>query len=174
MRILIVLVLLLFWSAVWDFYKGKIPNVLILTGCCYGLIRMIYYQDVVKSIPGILFPIIVLFPLYKIGVIGAGDIKLFSMLGFYISFTETIFCIYVTFVLGSVLSIISFIHHGNFTERMIYLFSYLKTSFLTGHFQYYYSNFSKTHNQDFEEYKTKIHFAIPIFISVLFHVGGIL
>lgn len=172
MRILIVLVLLLFVAAVFDFYKGKVPNVLILTGCCYGLIRMIWYQEVIKFIPGILLPVVILFPIYKIGGIGAGDIKLFAMMGFYFTFKETVFCISLTFILGAVFSVISFIRYKNFMERITYLFSYLKDFFLTGYFQHYYSNFHKNQNKHLEEYKSKIHLAIPVFLSVLLYVGG--
>lgn len=174
MRILIILVSLLFLAAVMDFYKGKIPNLLILTGCCYGLIRMIYYQDVIKSIPGIVFPVIILFPLYKIGVLGAGDIKLFGMTGFYFTFMETMLCAFLSFVLGAIFSVISFVRYENFWERMTYLFSYLKECFLTGHFQYYYSDLKNNQKNHYEESKTKIHMAIPIFLSVLLHVGGAL
>ena len=174
MRILIILVLLSFLAAILDYFKGKIPNLLIITGCCYGLIRMIYYHDFLKSIPGILFPIIVLFPIYKIGVIGAGDIKLFSMLGFYFTFMETVFCIFSAFVLGAVISMFCFIRYGNFAERISYLVSYLRESFLAGHFRYYYSDASEDPGLRFEDGKTKIHLAIPIFLSVLLHVGGVL
>lgn len=161
-------------AAALDFYKGKIPNVLILTGSCYGLVRMVYYQDILKFIPGIIFPILILFPLYKIGVIGAGDIKLFSMIGFYFTFMETMFCIFLSFVFGAIFSVISFVRYKNFLERMTYLVSYLKEYFLTGHFQYYYSSLNNNQKSHFDESKTKIHLAIPIFLSVLFHVGGVL
>ena len=92
MKILVVLVLLLSAAAVSDFYRGKIPNILIVIGCCYGMVRLLYHQDILRALPGIIFPVTVLFPLYKIGTIGAGDIKLLSMLGFYFSFMETLFC----------------------------------------------------------------------------------
>jgi len=172
--ILIILVLLSFLAAMLDFYKGKIPNMLIFTGCCYGLIRMIYYQDILKSIPGIIFPIIILFPLYKIGVIGAGDIKLFAMIGFYFTFLETMFCIFSSFMLGAIFSVISFVRYENFLERMTYLFSYLKECFLTGHFHYYYSDLNNLQKNHSEEAKTKIRLVIPIFLSVLLHVGGVI
>ena len=174
MRILIILVLLSLLAAVTDFYKRKIPNFLILTGCCYGLIRMIYYCDILESVPGILFPIIVLFPFYKIGVIGAGDIKLFSMIGFYFTFMETLFCIFTAFVLGAVFAMISMIYYENFTQRMTYLFSYIKECFFKGHFLYYYSNLNDCSATHTKEEKTKIKLAIPICLSVLLHVGGVL
>lgn len=174
MRILIILVLLLLAAAVLDFYRGKIPNILILIGCCYGIVRLLYHQDILKALPGIVFPVIVLFPLYKIGTIGAGDIKLLSMLGFYFSFMETMFCIFLAFILGAVISIISFIRYENFFERMTYLFSYLKECFDTGHLRYYYLDSQGKQISHSAENKTKIHLAIPIFFSVLLYVGGIL
>ena len=174
MKILIVLVLLLFFAAIWDFYQGKIPNILILAGGCYGLIRLFLYQDMMVHVPGIIFPIVVLFPIYKIGVIGAGDIKLFSLLGFYFTFMETIFCIFTAFVIGAVISAISFIRYDNFVERMTYLFSYLKESLTLGYFRYYYLDSEGKHISNIKENQSKIHFAIPIFISVLFRIGGIL
>lgn len=174
MKILIVLILLLFFAAAWDFYRGKIPNILIVTGGCYGLIRLFLYQDIMVHIPGIVFPIAVLFPIYKIGVIGAGDIKLFSLLGFYFTFMETIFCIFTAFVIGAVISVISFIRYDNFVERMTYLFSYLKECLTLGHFRYYYLDSEAKHISNIKENQSKIHFAIPIFISVLFRIGGIL
>lgn len=173
MKVLVVLVLLLFLAAVLDVYRGKIPNILMITGYCYGLIRLVYYQDILKSIPGILFPLIVLYPLYKIGVMGAGDIKLFSMIGFYLTFMETIFCIFTAFILAALVSVLSFIRYKNFLERMTYLFSYLKECLFTGHFRYYYLDSKGKQISHSMESKSKIHLAVPIFLSVLLHIGGV-
>ena len=80
MKILIVLVLVLLLASLWDLKKGKIPNMLIVTGALYGLLRVFYYQTFFRHIPGIIIPILIFYPLYKIGTIGAGDIKLFSVI----------------------------------------------------------------------------------------------
>lgn len=173
MRILIVLVLLLLLAAVWDFYRGKIPNALVLVGCGYGTIRLLLLGEILSFIPGIVFPVIVLFPLYKIGVLGAGDIKLFSMLGFYFPFMEVLFCIFMAFLLGAVISIVSLIRYESFWERITYLLSYLKECFCQGHFRYYYLDSKGRTNSGSEYDKSKIHFAIPIFIGVLLHIGGV-
>ena len=173
MKILVVLVLLLSAAAVLDFYRGKIPNILIVTGCCYGMVHLWYHQDILRALPGIIFPVMVLFPLYKIGTIGAGDIKLLSMLGFYFSFMETLFCIFLAFVLGAVISMISFIRYENFFERMTYLFSYLKECFDIGRLRYYYLDSKGKQISHSAEDKSKIHLAIPIFFSVLLHMGGV-
>ena len=173
MKILVILVLLLFFAAVWDYYRGKIPNIFILAGCSYGIAFLLYYENFLQFLPGIFFPIIVLFPLYKIGVIGAGDIKLFSMLGFYFPFRESIFCIFMAFLIGAFISLISLIRYENLGKRMAYLFSYLKECFYLGHFRYYYLASEGRRVGNSESDNSKIHFAIPIFISVLFHIGGV-
>lgn len=173
MRILIVIVFLLLLAAVWDYYRGKIPNVFIFIGCFYGIIRMLLMGEILRFIPGIVFPVIVLFPLFKIGVLGAGDIKLFSILGFYFPFMEVLFCIFMAFLLGAFLSVISFIRYGNFSERITYLFSYLKECLCRGYFRYYYLDSEGKVISGPEYDKSKIHFAIPILISVLLHAGGV-
>ena len=173
MKILIVLVLLLLLAAIWDFYSGKIPNIFIFIGCCYGIIRLWHYGNIIKYIPGIVFPLLILFPLYKIGVMGAGDIKLLSVLGFYFPFSELVFCLFMAFLLGAFLSLISFIRYENLFERMSYLFSYLKECLSLGRFRYYYLDSQGKRILSSGHDNSKIHFAIPIFFSVLLHIGGV-
>lgn len=173
MKILFVLVLLLFIAAVFDGIKGRIPNVLLIFGALFGIFRLLYYRDFLSCLPGILLPMILLFPLYRIGVLGAGDIKLFGVLGFYFPFMENCFCIFIAFVLGAAASIFYFIRHENFYERMSYLFSYLKKCLFLGHFQYYYLDPDGKQISHSLECSSKIPLAIPIFISVLLHVGGV-
>lgn len=166
MDILIFLLLVLFIAVVLDFRKGKIPNILILFGVFAGIFRFIYNQDieaVLTHIPGILFPFILLFPLYKIGTLGAGDIKLFSLLGFYFSFMETIFCIFSAFFIGAAISLFVLLWRHNLKERFYYLFYYLKGCISSGHIQYYYQNWKQ---EEREEESSQIHFSLPIFLSV--------
>ena len=172
MKILIVLILVLFFAALWDWKKGKVPNLLIVVGALYGLMRIFYYHNLHEHICGIVFPILVLYPFYKIGTIGAADLKLFSMIGFYISFMENVYCIFLTFVIGAIISLIRMKRAGNFTDRISYLLSYLKECFNQKQFHYYYQNFNENKHHDEEIERTQIHLAIPIFMSVLIHFGG--
>ena len=167
MKILTLLPVLLL-AVVWDFYKGKIPNLLIGAGILAGSVSLIYQRgpgEIMAHIPGVLFPVIMLFPLYKIGTIGAGDIKLFSLLGFYFTFPATVFCVFCSFWVGAVISLVVLVWRDNLRERMVYLWNYLKEYFVTGRIQYYYLNTEEKQIQ-----KSKIHFALPIFISVLFYI----
>lgn len=172
MKILIVLLVVLFLASVWDYKKGKIPNLLIITGGLYGLMRVFYYQNFLKHIPGILFPILILYPLYKIGTIGAADIKLFSIIGFYVSFMENIYCMFLAFVIGAVFSLLFMYREGNFADRLSYLMSYLKQSMVQKRLCFYYKDAYGNEHSDKEAERTQIHLAGPIFISVIIHMGG--
>lgn len=170
-KILIFLLLVLFIAVVWDFRKGKIPNILILCGVSIGIFRLICYHNIatiLTYLPGILLPLILLFPLYKIGTLGAGDIKLFCLLGFYFSFMEMIFCIFSAFFIGAAIALFILLWKQNLRERFYYLFYYLKGCISSGHIQYYYQNWKQ------EDKVSKIHFSLPIFLSAafLFYILG--
>ncbi len=138
----------------------------------YGFIRLVYYQNFFIHIPGILFPVLLLYPFYKIGTIGAGDIKLFSIIGLYVSFTESLACMFMAFMISAVYGLISLGLSKDWKERVAYLISYLKDCIQIGHFRYYYvDSFGKKLSQK-EEKQTKIHLTIPILFSVLIHLGG--
>lgn len=172
MKILIVLLLVLFFASIWDFKKGKIPNLLIIIGVIYGFMRVFYYQNFFTHIWGIVFPILILYPFYKIGTIGAGDLKLLSLIGFYVSFMESIYCMFLAFVIGAIFSLVSMKRKDNFADRISYLISYLKESFSQKQLRYYYQDLDENNLSLQEIEKTKIHLAIPIFISVFIHLGG--
>ena len=166
MKILILLPIL-FLAVIWDFYKGKVPNYLIAAGLLTGIVNLICHhnlESILIHIPGMIFPIILLFPLYKIGTLGAGDIKLFSMLGIYFSFMETVFCIFSAFCIGAVIAFLILIWRRNLKERLFHFIYYIKDFFSTGYFKYYYAE------NDYENAKSQMHFSLPIFLSVLFYV----
>ncbi|MBR5596587.1 MAG: prepilin peptidase [Lachnospiraceae bacterium] len=171
MKVLIILVLVLFLTCLWDAKKGKIPNPLILIGAFYGLLRMFYYQKFFVYIPGIIFPIIVMFPLYKIGTMGAGDLKLFAMIGFYFPFMETIYCILLAFVIAAGYSLLIMVKDKDYRERFSYLLSYVRDIFTTGNIRYYYKDF-EGNDCIKENNRRKVHMAIPLFLSIFLHLGG--
>ena len=172
MKSLIILLLVLFFASVWDCKKGKIPNLILVIGAIYGLLRIFYYQNFLSHIPGVVFPVIIFYPLYKIGTIGAGDIKLLSVMGFYLSFIENLYCMFLAFVIAAVVALFVMKKEGNITERISYLLAYLKDIFLQGKLRAYYQD--ETGNiQAMEEIKkSKIHLALPILISVILYFGG--
>jgi len=78
------LVCLLLLAVRMDLRSYKISNHLILIGIITGFLFDVYeygQAGISLWLPGILLPVILLFPLFIIKALGAGDIKLFSVIG---------------------------------------------------------------------------------------------
>lgn len=92
--------------------RGRIPNQLILTGLFLGFVYQIHQNGssaAPASLLGIIFPIILLYPVFILKGLGAGDIKLFAVIGCFLGITqyEAIFIlIALSFFCGAVQSII--------------------------------------------------------------------
>lgn len=92
-----------------DLKAFKIKNSLILVAFGFGILFLIYnitFSNLVHSFGGAILPIILLFPLFLCRALGAGDIKLFAVIGFFFgaSFVLNVM-LYSLFVAG-LLSII--------------------------------------------------------------------
>lgn len=173
---LTLLLVILFGAAALDLYKGKISNYLIVAGILAGLVRLWYLEgirEIFLHIPGMMLPVLLLFPLYRIGTVGAGDLKLFSLISCYFSCIETVYCIFVSFLIGAVFSVFLLLWRKNFASRMAHLLFYLKQCISTGHIQFYYLDSQGRELSQEIQQSSKLHFAIPIFFSVLLHIGGV-
>ena len=83
------------------------------------------------SILAAVLPAIILFALFALTMLGAGDIKLFCAAG---SIAGVVFILYgmaYSFLAGGAIAIALMIIRGNFRQRAKYLLSYLKTCLLT-------------------------------------------
>lgn len=164
------LFVVLILAVLWDFKTGKVPNGLIFLGMAGGILRLCSLsglQAVLLQLGAIILPLLLLFPLFRIGVLGAGDIKLFSVMGCFFSFQEELSLIFISFLIGAILGVLFLWKNKNFRERMYYLFSYLKSILVTGHFELY-DSYGKSEASNY-----KIHFTLPMLLGVLLHVGGV-
>lgn len=112
-----------------DVKQRRISNRLILTGLCIALIR----RCILKGIVGIVevlflssFPIIVLYLFFLSGILGAGDIKLFSLIGGFLNFRQLVKCIVYAFIVAAIVSFGKLFLYGNLKtglcNGMMYLF----------------------------------------------------
>ena len=102
-----------------DLKKTRISNRLIISGLIVGFIFRIFTE----GLNGIWFfsinifiPVIFLNLLFQMRALGAGDIKLFSMLGAYISIDVLLRLMVLAFVIGAFMGIC----------KIIYQFAFLK------------------------------------------------
>jgi prepilin peptidase CpaA len=96
-------------AAFMDIHFRKISNRLILIGLGVGLIRRLILEGGAGLLVGaiqIILPVIFLYLFFLIGALGAGDIKLFSLIGGFVNFKELVTCVIAAFVIGAIWSLL--------------------------------------------------------------------
>lgn len=96
------LLLLLAIAVITDMQSSRIPNGLVLTGLAVGIWTTNYLS---RSISICIFSILIFFPLFLIGALGAGDIKCMAMMSFYLSPQQLLMAIFYAFLTAAVFSI---------------------------------------------------------------------
>lgn len=83
------LLTIVFCAVVSDLRTRRIPNSLCLYGICWGIFSAVLGTgtvSLIQSAAGILLPLVSLFVLYALRILGAGDIKLLSVIGAFTGF----------------------------------------------------------------------------------------
>lgn len=163
----IILCSLLLLTLLVDIRIHRIPNILIFFGLFFGICCQICSMDMTRVLCGIagsMLAVILLYPLFLIRVLGAGDIKLLSVLGMFFGWRGSIYCIGYSFLIGALFSIIYMLYHQTLFQRFFHLYNYIRETLTTGHIGAY--------RKGGYEKGVTIHFSIPIFISALLYAGG--
>lgn len=161
----LVLLLVVISAVIMDFSTGKVSNYLIVVGLIAGFILQILFggkAQIIYSLAGAIVPILVLIIVFIIGGIGAGDIKLFSVIGVFIGAKGVFTCIVVSFIIGAVISLGKIIFSRNLYLYFNNLVNYVSLTYQSQKIQLYKRDKNNT-----------IHFTLPILISVLLYMGGI-
>lgn len=101
-------------AVVSDVADTRISNRLIVCGLSCGLVLRILGEGcagMVRFFFNISIPVILLYLLFQLRALGAGDIKLFSVVGAYVSVKQLIYIIFLAFVAGSMLGVGKMICH---------------------------------------------------------------
>lgn len=101
---------------------------------------------------------------------GAGDVKLFVMIGCFYAAKDLAHILAGAFVIGAVFSLGKLIAERNGRERFRYFFCYLHDVRRSGRLKLY----GEERKQDYHTYcKNKIHFAVPVLFSAVCRMGGL-
>jgi prepilin peptidase CpaA len=113
---------------------------------------------------------LLLYPLFKIGAMGAGDIKLFIMIGTFCAVKEEIAIMAGAFVIGALFSILKMLAEHNGWERVCCLWTYLSEVAKGRQWKVY----GEELQPDDRRYRrNKIHFSLPVLFSVALKMGGL-
>lgn len=162
------LLLIVQTAVLCDLDRGRIPNGLILAGLGMGFIFQAVSDGpagMVLFLGGIFLPVLVFGPLYYFRMIGAGDIKLMSVVGAFLGPAACFSCMLWSVLTGGVLSFALVLRHHNLFSRMFCLADYVREYRQTGVW--------KPYLEQVDEH-AKFCFSIPVLISVLGCIGGII
>lgn len=103
-------------AVIQDFKYMRISNRLIIMGLILSLVFGIFLGGVPRIfhiLVNISFPVVMLYLLYLFGALGAGDIKLFSVIGAFTNFKTLTGCMLAAFAVGAVISVVKMLYNRN-------------------------------------------------------------
>lgn len=143
-----------------DFRSMRISNRLILAGLVYSLIRRFFCDGVYGFVTGIvliILPVILLYLLFLAGALGAGDIKLFSLIGSFLNLKALMWCIVFAFLFAALFSLAKLIYHGTFLSSMRHVVLYFCTLFRGKPSSY----------EAISKEESQIHFSLAILLGLI-------
>ena len=159
-------------AALTDLKTDRIPNGLIITGIIIGVSGSLWYRlDLLQLAVSMFLAFALMYPLFKIGALGAGDVKIFIMIGSFVDAKEFIMILVSAFVIGAVFSLFKLMIEHNGRERIRYFLSYVSEVAHARKLKIY----GEYMVQDYQLYrKNKIHFTVPILFGVVLRMGGLI
>ncbi len=167
---IVCLSIIVFIALIQDIKTYKIKNITIIVGLLMGGLFLIFEKDlqtILMYLCGMGLPILILMPLFILRMFGAGDIKLFSVIGLFLGPQMVLKVIVVSFFLGAALSCFKLFKNRNIKQRANYFIQYIKGVSYCRELEYY--------DAKGDNYKNAIHFSIPIFAALcvqLILLGG--
>lgn len=170
----------LFFIAKEDFYRHRIPNILLPVLLVIGLSQTVgkglyltigyrsllsmwygsaflYWWNMLKGMAiGMLIPLVLLLPLYFVKICGAGDVKLLAVMGLIRGWPGSVSWFVCVLVWMGLVSAGYLLRGGVLAERMQVLKKYVETLFLTGTLVPY---------RNSDEHMPVMPMAIPVFLG---------
>ncbi|MEG0813310.1 MAG: prepilin peptidase [Clostridium sp.] len=135
-------------GACWDLKTAKIPNWWILLGVVSFITAKVMSGSFTGSMESeskimfflirISFYVILLFPLFLLHMVGAGDIKMMALIGGYLSISQGFQVIFYGLAVSAAWSLLYMIQKKILKKRIIYFFIYFSQLFKTGPIVPYY------------------------------------
>ena len=106
-----ILFALLLVASISDCRSYKIPNWLTFGGSAFALIYSVFIPFSPQlgfgwSLGGFALGLCFMLPLYMLGIMGAGDVKLMAMVGAFLGMTHTVYAVLFVFVAGGLAALV--------------------------------------------------------------------
>lgn len=163
------LVIGLFAACYFDYSQKRIPNRLILLLLVYGCIyawQSIGWSGLPEYLVVAVLVIFAFYPFFRLGMIGAGDVKLLGVCAPFFPSDKILFFLFITMAVSAVISIFHMLYFKNFKERVNYFLQYISDCTLRNGWKPYFAEAEKKEG-------AAICMAGPVLMSVLLYLGGI-
>lgn len=157
-------------ACIQDVRTGKISNLLVVAMVLTG----VFYRFYTGAVWGIVCYVLtfagylaLLYGLYRIGVLGAGDVKLLAALEGCFGVQSGISFFLGVWVIAAVMAFGKMLIQGNLMERVEYFFSYVLDVVTLRKWQFYYED-----RQDAFRKGRFIHMTLPMLLSLILYWGG--
>lgn len=167
--VLAVLCILLAAACGYDYKDNRIPNYLIAMMVIWGgswRLRRGGLPDMLFYLGEAALVIALIYPFFKIGTIGAGDVKLLGVTAGYLPFEKILTFLFLSFLISATISLIKMGKENNFGERMRYLSEYLADVIRSGCWRLYLEG-------EADRSAVGICMSGPVLIGVLLYLGGV-
>ncbi len=157
--------ILLTAAAVSDLRSERIPNPWICIGlAAAALLRALSWTSFGWGgfFLGMLIPFLICWIPFRMGAIGAGDVKLLIALGALNGGSNVFYCIFFSFLFAAGISLGKLLSLRQFRASLIQLFQYFHGIFSQGKIELYEGRYAKGHT---------IHFAVSVFLGYLAWLG---
>jgi prepilin peptidase CpaA len=119
-------------AAVWDLKTRRIPNVLTFGAALAGVVAHVYvagFMGAGWAVGGWLVGMAFFFPIFALGGMGAGDVKLIAALGAWLGPGPIVWVALFSLVAGGVIGLLVALGYGYLTQALTniwWMFSYWK------------------------------------------------
>jgi Flp pilus assembly protein protease CpaA len=120
----------------------------------------------VTYVLSILLMIFLLYPFFKLGALGAGDVKLLGICAGFLRYDKILQFLFFSLLAAAIFALIKLIRERSVGERLAYLGSYLLDVARSGRWSLYMEN-------EREARRAGVALAGPILVSVFLYMGGV-
>lgn len=156
-------------ACLWDYSTGKIPNFLQFNLFSIGLIYSFYldeWRGVLVFLTKLLIIGAILFPVFVLSMIGAGDVKIIALSAGYFPMTKIIWFIFYLMLCAAVIAVAKLVIDKRVRERLKFLANYVRRVKLSRKLEPYHPTYEK-------QVRSSIVMSGPVLLSVLLALGGV-
>ncbi len=157
----ILLIELLMAATCQDFLTEHIPNGLILAGLCCSICTCLAVRDPLlmwDRFCGTLLPLLCLYLLWHLGMMGAGDVKLLMMCGSFFGCRGSLRCLFFSLCWGGLIALLIMLRRKNMRQRFSGLADWIGKSMQRAQIQPY---------LPYHDQGGRMHFALSVLLGAV-------